>query len=163
MTDRIRAALEERPDVVFAYLFGSRAGDRPHPRSDVDVAVYLDPAVRAEAEEAEGVRRLGPWPEIHAEVVRAAGLEDAPADRGGAPEGVDLLILNDAPPLISDRVVRNGTLLFSRDEPTRVRWMARTKSRYCDLRPLRERLDRAVSERIESGRFGRRSGAEDGS
>lgn len=154
--ERIRSALEERPDVLFAYLFGSRAGGRAHARSDLDVAVYLDPAAGGE----DAGRRSwtgGPWAEIHADLVRAASADDAPRDRGGAPEGVDLVLLNDAPPLLSDRVARTGELLLSRDEPARIRWLVRTKSRYCDLRPLRERLDRTVSERLRSGEFGRRS------
>lgn len=173
MEERIRSALEERPEVLFAYLFGSRAGGRTHPESDVDVAVYLDPEASGEERDGDGAWSPGPWPEIHGAVVRAAwggsrdrlersGPSARRRDRGGAPEGADLLILNDAPPLISDRVARGGRLLFSRDEPARVRWIARTKSRYCDLRPLRERLDRAVSERIRSGRFGRRAGSGEG-
>ena len=40
-TDRLRAALEASPEVVFAYLFGSGSKGRPHRLSDVDVAVFV--------------------------------------------------------------------------------------------------------------------------
>jgi predicted nucleotidyltransferase len=180
--------LEKWPDVRFAYLFGSRGGGRPHGASDVDVAIYLergrgeaggvaDPASsRGGASGGEpladggvtdggaaGSARLDSWTRLHGDLVEA--LAETPAetglrDRGHAPEGVDLVILNDAPPLLADRVIRRGELLFSRSEPERLRWVVRAKSRYCDLRPLRRRLDEAVSERLRSGRFGRSQGGD---
>ncbi len=122
--------------------------------SDVDVAVYL----REEADDA-GRGRLETWSEIHGDLVEAlASSEDGIGRRrrGHAPEGVDLVILNDAPPLLADRVIRGRELLLSRSEPERVRWTVRQKSRYCDLRTLRQRLDAAVSDRLRTGRFGRR-------
>lgn len=159
----IRAALEARPEVLFAYLFGSRAAGRPHAASDVDVAVYLRPTDGGAQSDEEGVaRRDGPaaWPEIHGDLVDAlaprvpgVGLRQG----GHAPEGVDLVVLNDAPPLLADRVVREGELVLSRSERARIRWTVRVKSRYCDLQPLRRRLDRALEERLRSGRFGRRT------
>lgn len=158
VSTRIRDALMERPEVVFAYVFGSRAEGAERRSSDVDVAVYLqEQAVGRPGDGAGGRgsgkgRSLEAWSAIHGDVVRSVGTT---GDRGGAPEGVDLVLLNRAPPLLADRVARSGKLLFSRDEPERIRWLVRTKSRYCDLRPLRERLDRTVQERIRSGQFGR--------
>jgi len=38
---RAEAYLQSRPDVAFAYLFGSLANSKPTPLSDVDIAVYL--------------------------------------------------------------------------------------------------------------------------
>lgn len=151
VADRVRSVLRGRTEVVFAYLFGSRAGDGAHGASDVDVAVYLSDDV--------GRGGLETWSAIHGDLVEAlASSEDGVGrrHRGHAPEGVDLVILNDAPPLLTDRVIRGGELLFSRSEPERLRWTVRQKSRYCDLRPLRRRLDGAVSERLRTGRFGRR-------
>lgn len=135
---RLREALDSHPEIRFAYLFGSRAAGTPHGSSDVDVAVHLDPEI-ADSEVDERLRE-----EIRGSVVRAAGTEE-----------VDLVVLNRAPPLLADRVARTGVVLLSRSEPERIRWIVRTKSRYCDLRPLRRRLDRAVSERLRSGGYGR--------
>lgn len=156
--ERIRDTLMERTEVVFAYLFGSRAAGGERRSSDVDVAVYLEdeavggPGDSAAGRGAGGERSSETWSAIHGDLVRAVG---GSRDRGGAPEGVDLVLLNRVPPLLADRVARSGSLLFSRDDSQRIRWLVRTKSRYCDLRPLRERLDRAVEERIRSGEFGR--------
>lgn len=161
---RIRDALTQRPEVVFAYLFGSRAAGGERRSSDVDVAVYLEetavggPGDSAPAGSSGERRSSETWSAIHGDLVRAVGRS---RDRGGAPEGVDLVLLNWAPPLLADRVARSGELLFSRDEPERIRWLVRTKSRYCDLRPLWERLDRTVRNRIRSGTFGRAGSGDD--
>lgn len=155
--ERIRDAMMERTEVVFAYLFGSRAAGGERRSSDVDVAVYLEeeavggPGYSAAGRGAGGEHSSEAWSAIHGDLVRAVG---SSRDRGGAPEGIDLVLLNRLPPLLADRVARTGELLFSRDDPQRIRWLVRTKSRYCDLRPLWDRLDRAVEERIRSGRFG---------
>lgn len=158
LRDRLREALRERPDVVFAYLFGSRAAGSGRRSSDVDVAVYVEDGDDRGSREGRSGSGGERWSEIHGALVRAAALEgsDGRRDRGGAPEGVDLVLLNRAPPLLADRVARSGEVLLSRDEPARIRWLVRTKSRYCDLRRLREGLDRTVSERIRSGEFGTR-------
>ncbi len=73
-------------------------------------------------------------------------------------EDVDLVLLHRAPPLLAERIVRTGTLVFSRDEPGRLRWIVETKSRYCDLRPVRALLDPVVALRVQSGAFGRSGG-----
>lgn len=151
VSDRVRAALEGHSAVRFAYLFGSRGrGPRPHHQSDVDVAVYLD--TEAGVGSCEGV---GLWPKLHGDLVQALSPILGRGDRGQAPEGVDLVLLNEAPPLLADRVLRTGTPVLSRSESERLAWVVRTKSRYCDLRPLRARLDAAVTDRLQAGRFGR--------
>ncbi|MCP4661106.1 MAG: nucleotidyltransferase domain-containing protein, partial [bacterium] len=38
--DAVRRHLEARDEILFAYLFGSRAGGRPRPDSDWDVAIF---------------------------------------------------------------------------------------------------------------------------
>lgn len=151
---KVAAALEEIPEVLFAYLFGSHAGGGTHALSDLDVAVYPDPGVRAEDDEGA----------------------DADADLLSRLEGrlrrhfpnteVDLVLLDRAPPLLAERVVRTGEVVVSRDEARRIRWIVGVKSRYCDLRPLRRRLDRALERRVRTGAFGRTvaagGGAEEG-
>jgi len=48
--ERLRSAFEGRAEIVFAYIFGSTAQGRTHARSDVDVAVYVEPAALEQAE-----------------------------------------------------------------------------------------------------------------
>jgi len=49
VTEKIRATLELRPEVLEAYLFGSFARGEAGPTSDIDVAVFLDDALDASA------------------------------------------------------------------------------------------------------------------
>lgn len=149
IADALRAGLEVRSEVVFAYLYGSAADGRCHDLSDVDVAVFLDPATRAELE----ARDHGPREELR---IRAELCEIV--ERAAPGCEVDLVLLHRAPPLLSERIVRTGRLVLSRDERVRLHWVVAVKSRYCDLRPLALLLDRAVERRIRSGRFGRPDG-----
>jgi predicted nucleotidyltransferase len=49
LIDGVRRALLPIAEVRVAYLFGSRAGGRPHPGSDLDVAVAFAPSLGDEA------------------------------------------------------------------------------------------------------------------
>lgn len=123
--------------VVAVVLFGSHARGQAGPLSDVDVGVWLDPALTAQDRHA---RRL----DLLAAATRAL--------RGDA---VDLVVLNDATPLLRHRVLRDGQRLLERDPVMRVRLEARALVEYLDTAPLRASLAAGVRHRIEEGRFGR--------
>lgn len=137
---RLHAALGERGEIIFAYLFGSVATGATHRFSDVDVAVYVEP------DAYERLDRSAPYGYL-AEItgVVSEALDD---------DDVNVVALNDAPPLLADRVARDGRLILSRDDATRQDWLVRTKSRYCDLRYLRRLLRRGLEQRLRAGRFG---------
>src|SRR5918996_6061684 len=123
-------ALEGEP-VVFAYLFGSQAKGKTHPRSDVDVAVYVEDS--------------GPQDRyLDLRLKLPAGLERA---RVG---NVEVLVLNEAPLPLKGRVVRERKILYSRDEAARVRFETRTLDDFLDFeihaRPLAQALLRATAE-----------------
>ncbi len=130
---RILAELEAISSVRFALLFGSRAGEQPREDSDWDLAVFFDPALSA-AERAEQRARL------------IAALE--PRDR------VDLLILNEASPLIAHRALQ-GRVLLMRDRTTYSRFFCKTLAESGDLAYWSELHARARRERLREGRFGR--------
>jgi predicted nucleotidyltransferase len=58
------------------------------------------------------------------------------------PDGVDLLVLDDAPLELAGRVALRGKLLFDDDPPARVRWQAHTRLVYLDEEDRQRRLDR---------------------
>ena len=134
---RLRDALD-RDAVVAASLFGSQAAGKAGPLSDVDVAVWLDPRLS----DSERFR-------LRLELIGRA----ASALRTNE---VDLVVLNDAPPLLKHRALRSAVRLLDRDPVARVRLESRAVSDYLDTKPLRERLTRAMRKRIDDGRFGRR-------
>lgn len=107
---RIRGVLEDRPEVVFATLFGSRATGRARPDSDWDLAVFVDESLDAAA-------RFDLRRQI------AAALEPAVE--------VDIVVLNDAPPMLGHRAL-SGRVLIDRDHPRYVRYFVRTVGRALD-------------------------------
>lgn len=54
----------------------------------------------------------------------------------GVPDGVDLVVLDDAPLYLAGRIALRGRLIFQEDPAERVRWEAETRVRYLDELPL---------------------------
>jgi uncharacterized protein len=133
---RLTKALD-RPEVAAAYLFGSQATGTAGPLSDADVAVLVEEGI-------SGERRF----DLHLELVAAAA--EALRTRE-----LDLVILNEAPPLLRHRILRDGVLLLDRSPRERLRFQTGSLLEYFDTQPLREELSRGLRNRIDEGRFGR--------
>jgi predicted nucleotidyltransferase len=134
---RIERALRSRPEVLEAYLFGSRARQDSQAHSDIDVAVYLDRS--APSETAYGCRA-----ELASSLMTAL-----------ASNAVDVVILNEASPLLYHRVLRDGMRLFARDLKAATTREGRAISRFCDYAVQLRKIDAAHSARIAAGAFGR--------
>ncbi len=130
--DELKRRLAVVDGISFAYLYGSRARGEERPDSDWDVAVYLREDLSADERFDLRLQLL-------------AELDDL---------GVDLLILNDAPPLLAHRAIM-GERLLVRDDVARVRFSVRTVAMSEDGRYWRELHRRARLERLEEGAFGR--------
>ncbi len=153
--ERLECALRERPEVLEAYLFGSQARGDAHTGSDVDVAVFID-------RDRAGAAPFG-YPAELATVLAAALGADADQEkrvrksmeeRADAAR-VDVVVLNEAPPLLYRRVLRDGIRLLARDlRATTVR-ESQAISRYCDYVPHLRKIEAAHSARIARGDFGR--------
>ncbi|NLT06657.1 MAG: nucleotidyltransferase domain-containing protein [Solirubrobacterales bacterium] len=135
--ERLASALD-RDGVAAAYVFGSQARGEAGPLSDVDVAVWAAPGMLPR-DRFELRMRL-----------------TSAATRALAGERVDLVVLDDASPLLRQRAWRDGRLLIDRDPVTRVRDEARALVEFLDTKPLREQMAAGVRNRIAEGRFGRR-------
>jgi hypothetical protein len=59
---------------------------------------------------------------------------------------VDLVLLNEAPPLLYHRILRDGVRLLSRDLASTTTREGRALSRYCDYVPQLLKIDDAVRE-----------------
>jgi uncharacterized protein len=134
---RLAAALDV-PGVVAASLIGSHATGKASSLSDVDLAVWLVPGIST-GERSE----------------RALELMGAASEVLGTDE-IDLVVLNDASPLMRHRAMRDGIRLVERDRSARVRLEARALLDYLDTAPLRATLAEGVRRRIAEARFGRR-------
>jgi predicted nucleotidyltransferase len=137
LVDRLRSSLAARPEILEAYLFGSQARQAGQPHSDVDVAVYVDPDRRVETV-------FGYAAELTSELVALLKSND-----------VDVVVLNQAPPLLYHRVLRDGLRLFTRDARATTTREGRALSRYCDYLPHLRKIDAAHAARIDRGSFGR--------
>lgn len=140
MSDRLADTLRECPDVRLAYLFGSRARGSARTDSDFDIALLIDEDA-ARQERGSVVRRLAGR---LGRVVSSALL--------------DVVILNDAPPLLRHRVLRDGVLLIARSEEERVRFAVKAIRDYQDEQVRREQATRARIQRLKRGDEDGRSG-----
>jgi len=133
----LRDALEARPEVLEAYLFGSCARGGTGATSDVDVAAFFDEQMSA----AERRRRVL---ELTAELIGRLGRND-----------IDVVALNAAPPLLYHRVLRDGERLLARDLVATTRREGEALSRYCDWVPQLAKIEAAHRARMAAGEFGR--------
>jgi len=133
---RLAAALD-RPGVAAAYLFGSQARGAAGPLSDVDLAVVSDRSLPRS-------RRF----DLQLELIGAATAVLATNE-------VDLVMLDDAPPLLRHRVIRDGLVLVDRDPSRRLTFQTRSVLEYLDTKPLRGELSRGLRHRLREDRFGR--------
>ena len=125
LADCLAGLLELRGEVLEAYLFGSHARARAQPHSDVDVAVYVD---EAQAEDA------GYGYRSRLTSVLMSGL---------GTDGVDVVVLNRAPPVLYHRVLRDGVRVLSRDLAATTTREGRALSRYCDFVPQLAKMEAA--------------------
>lgn len=106
-------------EIVALYLFGSQAGGKSGPLSDLDVAVLID------EDRVRPDRFFKHQLELMGELMQACRRSD-----------VDLILLNEATPLLACEAIRQGCLLFERNHTARVAFEARTIQRFLDLKPF---------------------------
>jgi predicted nucleotidyltransferase len=113
-------------------VFGSRAAGRPRPTSDLDVGVLPD------TRDSEVRRKL------------QSRLAVALADL--APEGrVDVVLLDEAPPLLRHRILSSGRLLICRDREAWTELLVRTMREHGDCQWVYELLIPAQRRRLTEG------------
>ncbi len=125
LINRLTTALDARPEILDAYLFGSHGRGDATAVSDVDVAVFV----------AEGLCPPSPFGYVAAlttDLMQALGRND-----------VDVVVLNDAPPLLYHRVIRDGVRLVARDARATVTREGRAVSRFCDYVPHLRKIEAA--------------------
>ncbi len=118
---RLTRALKPRPEVLDAYLFGSQARGDAGALSDIDVAVFID----------EDLAEPGPYgydAELITDLMTELGTND-----------IDVVLLNQAPPLLYHRVLRDGKLLVTRDLAATTTRAGYALSRYFDFVPQMEK------------------------
>ncbi len=110
-----RKVLAEDSRIAYALVFGSTARGTAQAGSDVNVAVGLEPRVRLCALE------LG---NLISRLERASGC------------AVDVVVVDEAPPVIAYRVFRDGHVIIEKNHRTLVAHKTRAILEYLDFRPI---------------------------
>ncbi|MBI2050819.1 MAG: nucleotidyltransferase domain-containing protein [Parcubacteria group bacterium] len=128
ITDAAARVLAARKDVLFGYVFGSAATGGSRKGSDVDLAVYLDPAFRARFFDI----RL----ELLEQFTRSLGSE------------ADVVVLNTAAPFLRYVAMREGIVAFEGSREARIDFELKALNEYFDYQPVlaqyRARLAQSV-------------------
>jgi predicted nucleotidyltransferase len=125
-----RACAARSVDVVSAYLYGSRAEGRSHRESDLDLGILLPRGARTSSRERFELRL-----ELTSALI--GELHD---------NAVDLILLNDAPPLLARRIVTRGRRVYCSDEAADHAFRRDIQLRAADLEPFLRRT-RAIKLR----------------
>jgi predicted nucleotidyltransferase len=121
--DGLRRWLDDQPGLAAAWVFGSVARAESRPDSDLDVAVLCGDAPPDRPDSLQF--RL----DLVGSLSRALGV---PQDR------VDVVVLDDAPPLLAQAVLVEGKLWLDRDPARRVAFQERALHRYVIAARLRD-------------------------
>lgn len=133
LADRLEEAsqfLQQQPDILLAYLFGSHARQQAGPQSDVDIALLLDEQERSALDLLE--RRLDLAAKLDKILLVA----------------VDVVLLNRASLLLQGQVLGEGQLRYAVDQPTRVGYEAYTRALYFDFQPRLRQHWEALTESV---------------
>jgi predicted nucleotidyltransferase len=130
-------ALCARYPVSLCYLYGSQVRGTAHALSDVDVGFLLHDMDQKAYRE--------PWFDLYDAVSQLCPDHE-----------IDLVILNLVGPLLRNKVIREGRLIFKKDEKIRVDFECRTLESYFDFRYFADIYDHALFQCIKGGGwFGR--------
>jgi hypothetical protein len=131
LVEAVRAALAGESGVAAAFVFGSHARGTARATSDVDVAVLPAPGPSSD--------RLALRRGLIAALSRTLA-----ADR------LDLVLLDEAPPVLALAVLKHGRLALCRDEVALHRFRVATYRRHADYEPV-ERFFREVTKARAKG------------
>jgi predicted nucleotidyltransferase len=133
----IQAYLTEQPDIVLAYLFGSVARGEEGELSDVDFAILLE---SGSDRETRLERQIKYFVELDQMISR----------------DVQIVLLNDATPMLAYEVVRDGVLLYERNQQERVDFVVLAMKRYFDVKPMLDFFNQVVIQHIKEEGLGQR-------
>lgn len=121
--------------VELAYLFGSHAKGKTGPLSDIDIGVYLS---RSLSRKERFEKRL----ELTASLSTFLQTDK-----------VDLVVMNDASPVLNFEIIEPNCLVFERDHALKLEVEPYIMSRYYDRKYHEDFLNREFVKRFKERRF----------
>jgi uncharacterized protein len=111
----LRNYFSPKPEILFAYLFGSQVKGTANPDSDVDIAIYF--------QDDTFLNNHSYYLQMKVELGDLLKKE------------VDLVVLNTAKPLLKSRVINHHLKIFSRDTTFEGEFALRSLGEYFDIKP----------------------------
>ncbi len=112
LLNKLKTIMSQNNDIVFAYIFGSYACGKQTQNSDVDFAVYFSGG------NIDTVKYLN----LKRELMDISSKE------------VDVVILNNANPLVKHEVFKDGICLFSRNKEIENNFIVKSLFEYEDMK-----------------------------
>jgi|SRR5579862_9263018 len=113
-------SIASRKEVLAAYVFGSVASGRERPDSDIDFAVLVDTSSIPDDLLHYRLRLMAEL----GQVLKRSDLE--------------VVILNEAPPVLAHNAISKGKLIFERSRSARISFQIRTFNAFFDTQPMRD-------------------------
>lgn len=126
MENIIKEFFFQKKQIIAADLFGSFAENRATDKSDVDIAIYCDPAHLP-----SGLDLIS-WREQLSELLQ---------------KPVDLLCLNSSSPIIGMQVAQNRKNIFIKNDLEYSLYQMRLFSDYAELKELRAPMEKQILKR----------------
>lgn len=133
----LQGFFQDQPEVVLAYLFGSVLNRPKASFHDIDIAIFVIPNCM------EGLDRAMPYGYRASVSTKLAHILKY--------DPVDVVILNEAPPLLLRQVISTGKLIFCRSEADRSHFEVAALKRHADTAHIRKIKRFYMNQRIERG------------
>ncbi len=137
---KLAPLLAAKPEICFAYIFGSVAKGTAGKLSDIDIAIFVDPLHKMP------MTGYGYKSELSVELKSVLARE------------VDLVLLNDASTVLKYQVLKNGVLAYCRSDVERRDFHENTVKKYLDFKPLLKVQSDYLHKRLVAGTFGGEGG-----
>ena len=129
LPEKLRAAIGQHP-AIFGHIFGSYSKGSASQLSDLDVAVYFDPQLSKYARHRARMNLITLCQEV------------IPDTR------VDLVVLNDVPPILGFEIIKYGKMIFDLDPTVRQSVEERMIMNYLDFKPFSDKFNFWQTETI---------------
>ncbi len=122
----------KKREVIVTYLFGSYARGNQNKLSDIDLAVLVD---KNNIKQEIFKYRI----ELISDLISLLKMNK-----------LDVIILNDAPPLLAHRIVQDGIIINNKDNYKKIKYEVTALKKYIDTKPIRKIQKKYFKQRISA-------------
>jgi len=132
---RLKKLFQDDEDIVIAYLFGSYTLGKVGPLSDIDLALLLNHSLPPATYSDKALDYIS-------KISKILGLDK-----------FDLVILNRAPFGLQYEIVKNGHIIYCRNEEEKINYRIKIQNLYQNFKPFEDEYIQHLAQKIkEAGR-----------